>query len=83
MSETPEVYWTQEKDILLDHKNNMHERMFENESEADESDEEICPTYQCDLCGYTAMYPDNVALHYIDVHNTRMSLEDGNFFCEK
>ena len=70
-------------DILQDHKNNIFERMLKNESESDESDEEICPTYQCDLCGYTAMYPDNVALHYRETHDIRMSWEEAELNCKK
>ena len=37
---------------IASHKQNDHE----NESDTEESDDDICPTYHCDLCTFNAMY---------------------------
>ena len=72
---------TQEKNDLLIHKQNMHENLFLNESEIEDSDDDICPTYKCDLCGFTAMYPDNVAFHYRENHGIKMTWEEAELNC--
>ena len=76
-------YETNEKDDLLGHKQNQHENSYENESELEESDDdEICPTYKCDLCNYKAMYPDNVAFHYREIHDIKMTWEEAETKCK-
>ena len=69
-----------EKCVLLIHRKNDHADQFENESESEneESDDDYSsrPTYQCDLCTYSSTYPDNVAFHYGEKHDTKMNWEE-------
>ena len=74
---------TQERQNLLSHRQDDHENLFGQESDTEESDDDICPTYQCDLCTYNAMYPDNVAFHYREVHNIKMSWEQAEAQCKR
>ena len=70
---------TEEKQHLTSHRQSDHE----NESESEDSDDDVYPTYQCDLCHYSAMYPDNVAFHYREVHNIKMSWEEAEAQCKR
>ena len=74
---------TGEKDNLVSHRKNDHENNFENESETADSDDDYGPTYRCDLCTYNAMYPDNVALHYVEIHKIKMSWQEAETNCKR
>ena len=34
------------------------------------------PNYHSDLCSYSAMYPDNVAFHYVEFNGMKMSYDE-------
>jgi hypothetical protein len=70
---------SEEKHYLSSHKQNDHEH----ESDTEDSDDDICPTYHCDLCTYNAMYPDNVSFHYREVHDIKMSWEEAEAQCKR
>ena len=73
---------TDEKQHLTIHRQNSHE----NESEIEDSDDDDyipSPTYHCNLCSYSAMYPDNVAFHYGEIHRIKISWEEAEKNCKR
>ena len=53
-----------------------------NESETENCDEDdICPTYKCDLCVFKAKHHYNVAFHYGEAQSIGVSWEEAEAKC--
>ena len=55
-------------DFETEEKQHLARHRLSDPDHANESD--------CDMCDHNAMYPDNVAFHYREVHDIKMSWEE-------